>query len=119
MKYFGNFGTSGQEALNRLEPVLDGALEAHQSGNYADYLSLVTEKLSEKVTEQGFLKAHREIQPGLGKLIGKSFLASLNKNDNPMLIYSARYSETSDDVLITVIFKNNTNPPKIDWLWIE
>lgn len=119
MEYFGSFGQSKQEALKLLEPVLDSALEAHQTGSYADYMKLVTDELSAKVTEQGFIKAYREIRPSLGDLIEKSFLASLNRNDNPMLLYSAKYTGTSDDVLINITFKNNTMPPKIEWLWIE
>ncbi|WP_448546475.1 hypothetical protein [Thalassotalea fusca] len=119
MDYFGSFATTSENALKLLTPVVDKALVAHQEGNYRDYAAIITNELAEKVTEESFARAHKEIAPQLGKLQSKSFLAALKRDTNPMLLYSAKYSGTEDDILINVTFKNGTHPPQIDWLWIE
>lgn len=119
MNFFGTFGLTDKEALQRLLPVVDTALYAHQVGNYQEYLSVITSELAEKVSEEGFLKAHRELAPQLGTLQSKSFLASLSRGNNPMMIFSAKFSGTQDDIVINITFKSGTNPPLIDWLWIE
>lgn len=119
MNYFGSFGRSENEALKTLEPILSKALLAHIEGDFEAYSALISEELASMISESKFKKAHREIQPQLGELVSKKFIASLKKGDNPMLLFSAKYTATLDDVLINVTFKNKTSPPKIDWLWIE
>jgi hypothetical protein len=119
MNYFGTFGTTDKDALQLLMPVVDRALHAHQVGNYQEYLSVITSDLAGKVTEEGFLKAHREEAPKIGSLQSKSFLASLRRGKNPMLLFSAKFSDTEDDIVINVTFKSGTEPPLIEWLWIE
>lgn len=117
--WFGSFGFSREEALSVLDPILDKAIEAHASGRYEDYRRVITQSLAEKVSEEGFSKAHREVWPTLGTLISRRFLGALKKQNNPMLLFSARFENTINDVLITVVFENSSNPPLIDWLWIE
>ena len=119
MNYFGTFGSTDIEALRLLMPVVDRALHAHQVGNYQEYLSVITGDLAGQVTEEGFLKAHREVVPQLGTLQSKSFLASLRRGENPMLLFSAKFSGTEDDIVISATFKSSTEPPLIEWLWIE
>ncbi|NVK21806.1 MAG: hypothetical protein HWD86_04765 [Kangiellaceae bacterium] len=119
MNFFGTFGLTDKEALQLLLPVVDTALHAHQTGNYQEYLSVITNELARKVSEEGFLKAHRELAPQLGTLQSKSFLASLRRGKNPMMLFSAKFSGTEDDIVINVTFKSGTEPPLIDWLWIE
>ena len=119
MNYFGTFGETDKDALLILMPVLDRALHAHKVGNYQEYVSIITSDLAGKISEEGFKKAHREISPTLGTLQSKCFLASLQRGKNPMLLFSAKFSGTEDDVLINATFKNGTEPPLIDWLWIE
>ena len=119
MNYFGTFGETDQEALQLLMPVIERALHAHTVGNYQEFVSVITHDLAEKITEEGFIKAHHEIAPQLGTLQSKYFLASLQRGKNPMLLFSAKFSGTEDDVLINVTFKSGTEPPLIDWLWIE
>lgn len=36
-----------------------------------------------------------------------------------MLLFSAKFSNTEDDILINVKFKDGSEPPLIEWLWIE
>ena len=119
MHYFGSFGTSEDEALEKLEPILNRALDAHIKGDFESYSELISDKLAGIISKSGFEKAHKEIQPKLGDLVSKTFIASLKRGENPMLLFSAKYSATSDDILINITYKNETSPPQIDWLWIE
>lgn len=119
MDYFGSFGNSKKEALSKLEPILKAALKSHETGDYEAYSDIITDELKRKLPKENFMKAFEEIAPKLGRLTSMRFLGSLNKDGNPMLVYAARYAETSDDVLITVTFKDGSHPPKIGWLWIE
>ncbi|SMO54876.1 hypothetical protein [Gracilimonas mengyeensis] len=119
MDYFGSFGPTPGEALSVLEPVLRTALQAHEKGEYEAYTEIITEELRAKISKENFLKAHKEIAPQLGEFQSLRFLGSLNKEPDPLLVFSASYSATIDDILIRVAFKNETEPPKIKWLWIE
>ncbi len=102
-----------------LMPVVDHALEAHQNGNYDDYLKVVTAELAEQLTRAGFERAYQEVAPQLGRLQSKTFLGSVRRQDNPMLIFSANYAATKDEVVIQIRFRNGSEPPLIDYLWIE
>ena len=119
MNYFGTFGSTEEEALRLLMPVVDRALKAHERGNYQAYLSVITADLAKKVSEEGFLRAYREIAPQLGRLKSKTLLASLRRGQDPMLIFAAKYENTQDDIVINITFKNATPPPLITWIWIE
>lgn len=119
MNYFGSFGKDDKQALERLIPVLDQALHAHQVGDYQAFLSVITPELAEQISEDGFAMAFQELAPQLGKLESKSFLAALRRQDNPLLLFAARFAATGDDVLIQAMFKNGTEPPLIDSFWIE
>lgn len=119
MDYFGSFGETQAEALARLEPVLETALESHESGDYEAFAQVATDDLRTKVPKENFLKAHQEVAPQLGHRESMRFLASVNRGSNPMLLYAAKYSATADDVLINVTFENRSQPPAIQWLWIE
>jgi len=119
MDYFGSYGPAEAEALRILEPVLDRALEAHQTGDYNTFLELVTPAFASAVPEAGFARAHREVAPTLGELLDKRFLGAFRRSDDPVLIYVARYDATDSDVLIRAQFKNGLSHPKIDWMHIE
>ncbi len=119
MEFFGSFGDTKANALERLTPVLDSALKAHESGDYALFRSLISDALADKISAQAFRQAHEEIQPQFGELESLHVLAALRRGEDPMLICVARYSKTDDDILIKATFKNATHPPKLDSLWIE
>ncbi|OMH30554.1 hypothetical protein [Motiliproteus sp. MSK22-1] len=119
MNFFGTFGSTDAEALQLLLPVVDRALYAHQAGDYQEYLSVITSNLAAKITQEDFMRAHREVAPQLGTLQSKLLLAALRRGENPMLLFSAKFSGTEDDIVINITFKNGTKPPLIEWLWIE
>lgn len=119
MDYFGSFGDTSKEALSTLEPILRIALKSHRNGDYEAYSEIITDELKKELPKENFLKAYEEIAPQLGQLQSLRFLGSLDKNSDPLLLYSAQYSGTADDILISVTFKNETEPPKIHWLWID
>ena len=119
MNFFADFGETKAEALHQLLPAVDRMLRAHQDGDYQAFAAVATPELLEKVSEQGFQRAHREVASGLGALQSRTFLGALNRAGNPMLLLSARYAGTEDDVLVKVIFGAGTRPPLIDWVWIE
>ena len=119
MNFFGTFGSTDTEALQVLMPIVDRALHAHQVGDYREYLCEITSDLAEKVTEEGFIRAYQNLAPQLGTIQSKSFLASLRRGENPMLVFSAKFSGTEDDILINVTFRSGSEPPLIEWLWIE
>lgn len=119
MDYFGTFGDTSDAALARVLPVVDSILEAHETGDYRNFATLVTEELRNKVTDEGFRKAHLEMQPTLGRLQSKRFLGALNRGGNPLFLWAAKYERCADDVLIRIGFKNGTEPPRVDWIWIE
>jgi len=119
MDYYGSFGDSKANALERMQPVLDSVLEAHETGDYALFRALVTDAFADKVSERGFKQAREAMHPRLGELVSMHFLASLRRGVNPMLVFVARYGNTEDDVLIQATFRNGTYPPKLDALWIE
>ena len=119
MDYFGSFGKTEETALDTVGPIADSMLEAHEAGDYQRFSSLATDGLKRKVTPHGFSKAHQNLQPAFGRLLSKRFLGSLNRNGDPLFLWVAKYENRSDDVLIQIGFKNSTEPPRVDWIWIE
>ena len=119
MNFFGTFGTTDTEALQVLMPIVDRAMHAHQVGDYSEYSRVITSDLAEKVTEEGFRRAYQDLAPQFGTMQSRLFLASLRRGDNPILVFSAKFSATEDDILVSVTFRNGSQPPLIAWLWIE
>ena len=117
--YFGSYGSSAEEALGVLEPVVDVALKAHERGDYEAFAGLITEAFRAEVSEAGFRKAYEEIAPVLGSLQSRRFLGAIRRRGNPLLLFAARYAGSVDDVLVQVVFKNGLDRPLIDWMHIE
>ena len=105
MDYLGSFGQAPKEALSKLEPVLRIALQPHENGDYEAYTEIITEELKRKLPKENFLKAYEKIAPQVNHLQSLRFLGSLDKDSNPLLLYSAKYSGTADDILVNVTFK--------------
>ena len=117
--YFGCFGKNAAEALAILMPVVDIALKAHETGDYQAFRNVITDSLAARITPEGFQNAYEAIAPQLGPLISKRLVAALNRAGNPRLLFVARYTKTSDDILINITFTNNAETPLINEMWIE
>lgn len=119
MNYFGSFGNNKNLALERLLPRVEEILKVHEQNDYDGFGKLITPELANKVTREVFTLANQEMRPNLGTLVSMSYLAAFNRNEDPMLLFCAKYSGTEDDILVTVTFKNNSEPALIDHIWIE
>ena len=119
MGFYGSFGVTKEDALKVLMPVADQIIDAHQNGDYSAFKAVITKDLSSKVDEDSFETAYKQIGFELGNLVSKNLLGCFRRDGNPLLLFSAKYSNTKDDVLVHVLFENGSNPPKIDWIWIE
>ncbi|MFC3200435.1 hypothetical protein ACFOEW_01195 [Alteromonas oceani] len=117
--YFGCFGKNAAEALAILMPVVDIALKAHETGDYQAFRNVMTDSLAARITPDGFQNAYKAIAPELGPLICKRLLAAVNRAGNPRLLFVARYTNTSDDILINITFTNSADAPLINEMWIE
>ncbi len=117
--YFGCFGKNAAEALAILMPVVDIVLKAHETGDYQAFRNVITDSLAARITPEGFQNAYEAIAPQLGPLISKRLVAALNRAGNPRLLFVARYTKTSDDILINITFTNNAEAPLINEMWIE
>lgn len=118
-KYFGSFGADYQTAMAVLEPIIQQAISAHETGNYDLFVEVITHEHASRVSREGFAKGFELVAPQLGKLNEKVFLGSLNREGDPVLLFRAEYQLCPDDVLITVQFKNDTRPPLIEYITIE
>ncbi|MBR9794001.1 MAG: hypothetical protein GYB58_19870 [Gammaproteobacteria bacterium] len=117
--YFGGFGKNAAQALKILMPVVDIALKAHETGDYQAFRNVMTDSLAARITPDGFQNAYKTIAPELGPLISKRLLAAVNRAGNPRLLFVARYTNTSDDILINITFTNSADAPLINEMWIE
>ncbi|MAJ68075.1 MAG: hypothetical protein CBB67_015160 [Alteromonadaceae bacterium TMED7] len=117
--YFGAFGNNATQALAILMPVVDLALSAHETGDYQAFRNLMTDSLAARITPEGFQNAYKAIAPQLGPLISKRLVAAVNQAGNPRLLFVARYTNTSDDIVINITFANNAEAPLINDMWIE
>ena len=117
--YFGCFGDNAAQALALLMPMVDIALKAHETGDYQAFRNVMTDSLAARITPEGFQKAYEAIAPQLGPIISKRLVAALNRAGSPRLLFVARYTKTSDDILINITFTNNAEAPLINEMWIE
>ena len=117
--YFGCFGESATEALPKIMPVVDVALKAHETGDYQAFRDVMTDSLAARITPEGFQNAYAAIAPQLGQLTSKRLIAAVNRAGNPRLLFVARYTNTSDDIMINITFTNDAEAPLINEMWIE
>ena len=117
--YFGFFGKNAAEALALLMPVVDIALKAHETGDYQAFRDVMTDSLAARITPEGFQNAYAAIAPQLGQLTSKRLIAAVNRAGNPRLLFVARYTNTSDDIMINITFTNDAEAPLINEMWIE
>ncbi|WP_341503667.1 hypothetical protein [Gallaecimonas sp. GXIMD4217] len=115
---FGGFGNKKQ-ALAQLLPVLDAVLESHESGDYDAFCRHVSDDFRRRVSREAFARAHRQVQPGLGRLLGKRYLGMVRRPRGPLLLFAGNYEHGEGEVLIQALFADPGPPARLDWLWIE
>ena len=115
--YWGKLGIDETDVLPLIEPIVKEVMKAHDDADYALFAQHMTSSLKSKITEEAFMEAHENV--GLGQLLEMQFIASLRKGDKPFVLWRARFSETKDDIVIQCAFDEKSDPPKVDWLWIE
>ncbi|MEO0558112.1 MAG: hypothetical protein AAF170_08000 [Bacteroidota bacterium] len=119
MNDFGSFGPDEALALARLTPIVDAMLDAHQRGDYTLFSQHATPAFRAEVTEARFARAHREVAPTLGALQSMQFLGARLDDGHPLLRYAVQYADVDGDTRVQVRFTNGTEPPAVDWMWIE
>lgn len=116
--YFGNFGTE-TEAKALLLPLIDQLLTAQVQGDYETFCNLFADSFRENNDEASFHHNHQGLLMNLGQLKSQEFLASLNRDGQPSVLIVATFEKTENHVLITVVFNNDKENPKIDGLWFN
>lgn len=119
MHYFGFLGDNQEQILDKVTPVLDDILEAHAKQDYALFTKHLHTELTKKVSEKQFLDAAKATTTRLGTCGKKRFLAALRRDNRPMLLWVAKFSNSQNDVLISLIFDQQDDKPVVDWVWIE
>ena len=119
MNYFNSSGEFQTDTLNQLEPILDIALNAHQTGDYDEYARVATGDLLSDVSRESFDRGYRKVGRPLGLLVTKRFLGAVRKAEGPLLVYAATYSQCDVELVLSVLFTEQDDELKIDWLWIE
>ena len=119
MDYFGFLGSDPQQALDKVGPILDDLLRAHEKQDYELFACHLAREIRKKVPEQQFLQAARDTHKRLGRCEKRRFLAALRRDDRPMLLWSARFSGSKNDILISMILEQQDDTVAVHWFWLE
>ncbi len=116
---FGKLGKTQEEALAKIEPVLDAILKAQDEIDYEGFCASFEDGLRAKITKQDFESNAQSIQSTMGKLKEKQFLTTLTRKGMVGLIYKCKFEDTDDDFTITFTINDQVDPPKASGIWIS
>jgi len=117
--YFGDLGTSQEEALKAVAEIIDGILKAQDDGDYEAFCSYFEPTLREKITAEAFSANQVQIQASMGKLLEKEFVTSLKRDGLIGLVYKTKFSETDDDFMVTITLNDKVSPVIATGIWIS
>ncbi|SCA57374.1 conserved hypothetical protein [Candidatus Terasakiella magnetica] len=116
--YFGKLGTSQEEALTRVTPIVDSILKAQDEGDYEGFCASFEAALKNNITKDDFLRNQQNIVKTMGTLAKKEFLTTIHRDGQIGFIYKARFSVSENDFIITITF-NDEDKPKACGIWIS
>lgn len=116
---FGQLGATQDEALAKVEPMIDGILKAQDDIDYDAFCSFFEGGLRTQITKPDFEKNAQNIQQTMGKLKEKQFLTTLNRQGMIALIYKCRFDGSDDDFTITFTINDKLDDLKASGIWIS
>ncbi len=119
MEYFGFLGNNQEQVLNRVNPILDNILEAHEKKKYDLFIRNLQQEMREKISEKQFHLAAKETHKRLGQYQNRQFLAGLRRDDRPMLVWKAKFSRSENDILMTLVLDQQDSEVVVNWFWVE
>ena len=119
MNYFGFLGRDQQQILDTVTPILNDLLDAHANEDYALFAGHLDKQRAGKIPEKQFLDAAKATNKRLGTCQEKHFLAALRRDDRPMLLWVAKFSNSDNDALISLILDRQDGETVVDWFWVE
>ncbi|MES9856253.1 MAG: hypothetical protein ABW166_06590 [Sedimenticola sp.] len=119
MHYFGFLGSDQEQVLAKVDTILDDILRAHEKKKYELFTRHLGSKQRENITEQQFLGAAQETNKRLGSYKSRRFLAGLRRGDLPMLLWAANYSNSEDDIMISLVLDQQGDNVVVNWFWVE
>ena len=100
-------------------PVLDNLLAGMQEMDYAKYSRDFESVMAEAMTEEKFKSMQAQLNKSFGNCTGKTYLGFIDKGDMTMTLWKARFSATTDDVLIKLILTRRGPKVSVVGLWFE
>ena len=119
MHYFGFLGSEPTQALESVEPILDDLLAAHEKVNYEQFAGHLQQSVREKMQQQQFQQAATETNKRLGRFLRREFLGGLRRDGRPMLLWAAKFSNSDNDILISLILAQEDDRTAVHWFWLE
>lgn len=117
--YFGKLGTTQEEALKKVTPIIEGILKAQDDVNYDDFCSFFEDALKEKITPEMFVTNQQNMIANMGKIADTEFVTSLKRAGMIGLVYKAKFTNNEDDFVITITINDETEPLKATGIWIS
>lgn len=119
MHYFGFLGDDQEQVLDKADPILDGILKAHEKKKYDLFARYLGSEQRKNITEKQFLEAAKATNKRLGDYQSRRFLAGLRRDNHPMLLWAAKFSDSEDDIMISLVFEQQDGETVVNWFWVE
>jgi len=117
--FAGVIGETNEEVASIAEPILDNILEAFESNDYIKYSQNFDATLKESVSKKKFVEADRHFESFLGDYQSKEYLGFVVKGKMSVVLWKARYSKSSDDVIIKLILSKRGDEVLVTGLWFQ
>ncbi|QAT40897.1 DUF3887 domain-containing protein [Clostridium sp. JN-9] len=103
--------------------ITDNVLEGIKDKNYNKFSRDFSDTMKNAITEQSFNSLTGNLNTKIGDYKSKAFSgASKTKKDNKeytVVVYKAKYTKETGDVLITITFSDNNGKNMVDGLYFK
>lgn len=93
--------------------MVEGVIKGLDSGNYEMYTRDFTNESKKSFTNEIFQDAYKAFDSNLGKIKTKQYLGSYQKNGYWVLLWKAKYSKVSEDILLELYVKKAESNYKV------
>lgn len=103
--------------------ITDNVLEGIKNKDYNKFTRDFSDTMKKAIPEQSFNSLADKLNTKIGDYSSKTFSgAAKNKKDNKeytVVVYKAKYTKESGDVLITITFSDNNGKKAVDGLFFK
>lgn len=110
---------SVDEAKKFADPITENILQAMNDDNYSRFSQDFDEQMKAALNETQYKNTIPAIKAKIGKYLSKEFVSVENKDGYLVVIYKARFSQETGDVIVRSVFSDRNGKKYISGFWLD